>query len=883
MSKLHIIDFSDGIRSEEIQENFEMLNGEISRERLSIGGSGIASGLEIEPIVSDSQFAIKVSAASIVDNNGDEIYIEEQLINIERPRLSKQLEYLTADINNQVVLKEVPYMLNRVCPVQYGDSLAEAYSGIKILYQNSANSDDYIRVKSVKGKVLILTGLIRRQVAVEYYSTAKRIDVVYIDENNKVQVKSSSITSTTPSVIMPEKYKYLIAYIQIENEFMNDPQDTPHANIVVKKDLRTSRNLYTDDKGTLYICGTAFDDLHLISTEEPTDPKPNQLWLNENTLYVYQAIDSYTYKRSIEMTYSTIQKDEFGEVIFDEEFFDVETNIDFCINKKQLEVSINGRKLEKTEYEELFGGLPVSIQTILPNTYSNMFRIYTGLNAGDIITYQITFSEAGYKWVPINKESYVNIREDMIYGVSATRLWTKLEERRANKDDIWTNNYWESEEADVLGSDAGHHNKFKYFIFDANKDGNMFFTPGKNEVEVMINQTVLHKDQFIEIDLNMVPSLPEKVQLAIKGNKDDPTQHSYGWSEARQSTLNELYDEVGIGIMLIDPLDEIYNENTFNIEEDLYVEITINRACANVATTRKLQRSAVYIYEDSFVVESSSKKDFIINDCYYRYNENQLEVYVNGSKLIKGIDFIEGTDLEDLVMQDGSIYTGYHDMESTMNYKARGEVSKQFTITKSLNEGDIVSYRITSNFYSYDHINSLIDKIETNQEACNTKVQTLYENTTQFCQNAEVAIEELKMQMAVFSGQNSNTLDTYLTRESIIEEAQIDQTIVKRIPQSLDHICKIITFNTYDGLGLDVSDSVRDGDFLMIWWRDVANGNIDRMLLPYDGQYGDYWLDQRDYSNTILVYLKLTDEALGKLKTGDKIIIRGIKFGRDGR
>ena len=292
MSKLHIIDFSDGIRSEEIQENFEMLNGEISRERLSIGGSGIASGLEIEPIVSDSQFAIKVSAASIVDNNGDEIYIEEQLINIERPRLSKQLEYLTADINNQVVLKEVPYMLNRVCPVQYGDSLAEAYSGIKILYQNSANSDDYIRVKSVKGKVLILTGLIRRQVAVEYYSTAKRIDVVYIDENNKVQVKSSSITSTTPSVIMPEKYKYLIAYIQIENEFMNDPQDTPHANIIVKKDLRTSRNLYTDDNGTLYICGTAFDDLHLISTEEPTDPKPNQLWLNENTLYTYQAIDS---------------------------------------------------------------------------------------------------------------------------------------------------------------------------------------------------------------------------------------------------------------------------------------------------------------------------------------------------------------------------------------------------------------------------------------------------------------------------------------------------------------------------------------------------------------------------------------------------------------
>ena len=230
-------------------------------------------------------------------------------------------------------------------------------------------------------------------------------------------------------------------------------------------------------------------------------------------------------------------------------------------------------------------------------------------------------------------------------------------------------------------------------------------------------------------------------------------------------------------------------------------------------------------------------------------------------------------------MEDGSTYTGYYDKESTMNYKMRGTISRQFAITRALSIGDIVSYRITSNFYSYDHINSLIDRIEINQDACNTKVQTLYENTLEFCQNTEVAIGELKQQMAVFSGQNSNTLDTYLTRESIIEETQIDPTIVKRIPQSLDHICKVITFGTYDGLGLDVTDSVRADDFLMIWWRDKANGNIDRMFLPDV----DYWIDEKQYGNTMTVYLKLTDEALGKLKTGDELIIRGIKFGRDGR
>ena len=225
------------------------------------------------------------------------------------------------------------------------------------------------------------------------------------------------------------------------------------------------------------------------------------------------------------------------------------------------------------------------------------------------------------------------------------------------------------------------------------------------------------------------------------------------------------------------------------------------------------------------------------------------------------------------------VYEGYYSKHETYNLRTRGAVSRKFKILRPLSVGDIISYRITSNFYSYDHINSLLDDIETNQDACNTKVQTLYDNTLEFCQNTEIAISELKMQMAIFSGQNSNTLDSYLTRESIIEESQIDPTIAKRIPQSIDHICKVITFGTYDGLGLDVTDCVRADDFLMIWWRDKANGNIDRMFIPEL----DYWIDEKQYGNTMTVYLKLTDEALGKLKTGDELIIRGIKFGRDGR
>ena len=839
---LHIIDFSDGIRSEEIQDNFDILDNQIKRTRLSVGGSGIASGLDITPIVTENQFAIKISQASIVDDNGNETFIEEQIVNIERPKLSKQREYLNADINNQVRLKEVPYMLDRTQPAQYGNSLSSLYTGINISYQNSISTDDYIRVKAINGNTLTLTGLTRRQVVVEYYSTAKRIDTVYLDEHNKISVKTSSITSTTPSAILPEKYNYLIAYILIDDNHMVDSNDTPHADIILKKDLRKTRNIYTDKNGILYLNGVAFNDLHLITTEEPVDPKPGQLWLKDNTLYVWQSVDNYTYKRNIEITSAY---DFTG-------YHDIQTNIDYCINKEQLKVYINSVQLQKTEYDELFGDIPTSIQDIPDNTYSNKFRIYKDFVVGDIITYTITISESGYRWVPINKESYVRTKEHKVYGVDAS--WPE-------------GNYWTSQQASKLGRDKeGYPYKYSYFIFDANTDRNMLFSPANNEVDVMINQMPLHKDQYSEIMLDMLDMLPPEVKRAISD--------VYGWDDSTIHKMNELYDDVGIGVMLNNPLDSIYNEGLFNEhnqminENELYVEIIVNRACSAVNNKRKLQRVATFIDEDSFVVDNTFNTIVDLKDKYYRYNENQLDIYINGVRLTKEVDYIEGTDLDDNL-----------DDEANM-LRYRGAISKQFKIIRPLNIGDVVSYKITSNFYSYDHINSLLDKIETDQEACNAKVETLYNSTMKLHDDTNSIIKDIQNQVSEYVDNKNDALNTYLTRESIISEDQLAADMVKRIPQSLDHIYHVITFDSYSDIGFDLTNYIREEDFILIWWRDTANNNIDRMLLPDENYFIETEISN---TGTVTVYLKLTEDTLSNIKTGDKLIIRGIKFGRAGR
>lgn len=843
---LNIIDFSNGIRSEEIQENFNILQNEINRERINVGGIGIASGLDIFPIITSNKFAIKISEASIITSTGEEIHIDEQIVDIEKPQLISQCEYLTANTSNQIILKEIPYSLDRLKPVQYSDSYMPLYSGITINYKNSVKDDDNIRIKSIDGYTLTLTGLIKRNLKVNYYYSAKRLDTVYIDNNNKIQVKTSSITSTTPSAIIPESYKYLIAYILIDSSYQDNKDDIPHANISIKKDLRSLRNIYTDKNGDLILCGIPFNDLQLISIVEPQNPKENQLWLNpsNNTLYIYKKCYNYNYRKNIEIVDGYIN--DYGN------YRDFETDIQYNINNDILDIYINYEKLNKEEYDKLYNDIPISIQNITDNKYSNKFRIYRVLNNNDIVTYNIKILESAYMWIPINKESYVNSKEIKIYGV----------------DDEWeNNNYWSSLQAESLGIDEnGYKNKYKYFIFDYNKDKKLLYTPNRNELSIMINQVPLHKDQFKEITLyDAFDILPESIINAM--------QQYYGYDKYSLGTLNEEYDNFGIGFMLKEPLDALLLEGTYdndnNIihEEELYIEVHINRAVSEAPSKRKLQRFATYIYEDSFIVsDTDDDKIVTISDNnYYRYNENQLEVYINGIKLIKDIDFEEGIDLcIDNIPGD---------------HRVTHAITKQFKILKSIHINDIVSYRITSNFLNYDHINSLLDQLDLDYKSCVSKVETLYleasnlyEDTSSLLNNIQKEINDLKETSMIDS-------DRYLTDNSVLKEENLPISIINNLVQSLEHISEVIIYSSGTSDINVTNNNIRQKDYINIIHRDIIN-NKDTFLIRNE----DYILNDLSindsYSQTRLT---IKPKAISQMNDKDLLIITGIKFGKEGR
>ena len=840
---LKIIDFSNGIRSEEIQENFDTLQDEINRERVNIGGVGIASGLEITPIITADKFAIKISAASIVTNTGEEIFINEQTIDIDKPQLISQCDILTANTSNQVVLKEIPYSLDRLKPAEYLESYNANYSGITVNYQNSVKEDDNIRVKAIDGYTLTLTGLIKRKVKVNYYYSAKRLDTVYIDNNNNIQVKVSSITSTTPSSILPESYKYLIAFVLVDAHHQEGQDDLPHAYISIKKDLRELRNIYTDEKGELYICGTPFKDLQFISLVEPKDPQENQLWLNPetNTLYMWKKVYNTNYRKSYTIT------DGYNG---DYTYKDFETDIQYNINLDSLKVYVNNEELNDGEFIKLYNDIPIDIQQIDNTKTSNKFRVYKILNSNDILTYNIKIQQSTMMWVPINKESYVNTKEVKIYGV----------------DDSWNGgNYWSSVNAECLGEDAdGYKNKYKYFLFDWNKDKRCLFTPNKNELSILINQVPLHNDQFEEITLyNAFDILPENIIKAL--------QNYYGYDEWIMSSLNEEYDNFGIGFMLKEPLDALYLEGTYDEfnnrvnEEELYVECHINRAVSEAPTKRKLQRFATYVAEDVITVEDTDAKTIrVADDTYYRYNENQLEVYINGIKLIKDVDYEEGSDLNKI---DNS-----YDLRLTHN------ISREFKILKPIHIGDKIQYRITSSFMSYDHINSLLDQLDLDYNSCLSKVGTLYTETKNLYESTNDILNDMRNEINKLK--ENSTLDTsrFLTTNSVLKEENLPGTVINNLIQSVNHISEVMTYDGTNDINVTSKD-IRQKDYVTMIHRDFKNNKDTFLIRGVDYNVNDIFLNE-SYSQTRLV---LTNNLISSITSGDLIIISGIKIGKEGR
>ena len=889
---LNIIDFSNGIRPEEIQENFDYLQEQISRERVSVGGTGIASGLEMKVIINEELFGVEVTNGSIIDNKGDEIFIDGKFIPIEPPILYQYKETLDLTIDRTITLKHIPYSLGRRLPSQYENSYEPEVSGIVIKHKNSLYLDDYIRVRNIQDRVITVTGALLNELDVVYSYTSKRIDTIYLDNDLNIKVKQGT-TSTTPSAVLPSDARFLIAYIEIDNEYVTESNNIPHANIYIKNDLRTIRNLYTTNDGTLYICGIPFDDLQIIHLKEPENPKENTLWLNmgDNTLYCWRSTDEFIYKNQIEVTTDFLEQ-ENAELVFS-------TYMDFYLGQNELDVFLNDSLLVRNiDYEEISNRLPTIAGNEGEKTKGNGFRILQTIKrpdglkdvlvTGDVLTYIIKYKDSQYMWVPINKMSYIPVKHSKVYST----WYDGINDKYVYEEDAQTKKaYFDSSVANSLGRDliTGYHNKYQYFLFHRTKDLEMHFTPDRKQLSIMINQMYLHEDQFEEItvfDLMMGDKLPLEVKRAAASH--------FGWEDKYIQEFNKTgnsFDNSGIGFKLIEPLDAGLKADSiddissdyrdYKGSNDLFVEAIVEHRVCATPVDRKLQRSATFIYEDTITLKEDFDGIVHLKDITYRFNEHQLELFADGRKLIEGTDYIEqygyfkqtknddGTYKENIkapIIPDESY------MDQDYFYRMKSAVCSMFKIINNSLFTSQITYKITANVYSYDHINNILDDIGSTLDSC----KSIVSGASQAIADMQETVDEVWNKVRGLEEAKEEYDPKYLTSDSILSLSQMPAILLSHSIKSLNHINTSITLKTGQ---LTYSLNNLHGSQNDVWAKDYINIFYHNSTNNFDS----YWVRGLHYEIREISTHGQETSYLEILKPeafsgGDIIYITGIKL-----
>lgn len=372
------------------------------------------------------------------------------------------------------------------------------------------------------------------------------------------------------------------------------------------------------------------------------------------------------------------------------------------------------------------------------------------------------------------------------------------------------------------------------FLFKA-EEIQYHFVPNKNCLDIRIDQGVLHKDQFDEVTLSDAKSKKELKDLLIA---------EYGYTEEFIQGVNEEYENLGIGFVLGSPLDK-----------KCYVEALVHHRVHENPLSKRFQRTATFVSENYYRI-SSNEKLFTLEE-YYRFGENQLEVYLDGKRLQKGIDFVEGNEVEYV-----------YDENRVLISPKVGKAVNKFLIKRDLPANSILSYKISTSIYSYDHVEQVVgnlgDRIATAEEAANKAkkdVEAINSNVNTKMLEITNDITELK--------KNDKDHPNFLKKTDKLTTSNLSDDILAKLHKGF--ISKTVQKTASQVV---VLDGINPQDFIVAFDMSKSTGNNILKRIENDDPLGtgDYYIERSAGQ------VKMMFKSASTVNTGSSIYITGIKF-----
>jgi hypothetical protein len=336
------------------------------------------------------------------------------------------------------------------------------------------------------------------------------------------------------------------------------------------------------------------------------------------------------------------------------------------------------------------------------------------------------------------------------------------------------------------------------FLFDENSL-DLKFCPGYNSLEIIIDQTPLHSDQFSEITI-----------------EDEDGE----------------YVNTGIGFKLAYPL-----------EKPSYVEVRVRQIVNKNPLPNRFQRSATFV-DEGFEVYQSSKADYIFaTSAPYRYGENQLEVFIDGRRLINKLDFIEGPELEE-------------------SKKVKGTITNEFCLLNSVANNAVISYRISNTVYSFDHIYKFVEDLAQKIEDSENTVANSISTINQFMSDVGLQVSGLNDAVVAVQDTVSDINSSYIRNDDRLSEENMPISIL--FPKGL------ISESFIKAAGVDsinVTGLISPEDFVNVF--NIGQDGSNKVM-----KQGAEFTIERNLSNGQIMF----NISSGAVSDGSTIYVNGIKF-----
>lgn len=259
------------------------------------------------------------------------------------------------------------------------------------------------------------------------------------------------------------------------------------------------------------------------------------------------------------------------------------------------------------------------------------------------------------------------------------------------------------------------------FLFK-DDETNFRYIPNTNALEIIIDQQTVMKDQFTEV-----------VQAGAKP-----------------------YLSSGIGFKLIEPLDR-----------PTVVQCIVHHVVKNAPLRNVFQRAAIFTTENFFPYNATANPQKIfITDLPYVIKATQLEVFLEGRRLTRDVDFAE-------------MVTN----EKNATDADKDKTTKYFRIMCNVADGQRISYKISRYVWSYDQLNEMMDEIEQKADKALKNTATLNDKVDTMSSNIGTVLDSLKGRLQQ-AEEKLDTLKDYRKTAEKIKLADLDSDLRKSLVKS---------------------------------------------------------------------------------------------------